>query len=93
MQNAGMPNVTIRDLPPDVHAVLARRAAASGRSLQQFLVHVLRKEASTLSTDEWLAQIEQRLPATADPARSTGADVVELIQEEREERDARLLGR
>lgn len=93
MHNAGMPNVTIRDVPPEVHAVLARRAATSGQSLQQYLVQVLREEASTLTTDEWLEQIEQRLSSTPSPATSAGVDVVEIIQQEREERDARILGR
>jgi hypothetical protein len=32
-----MPNVLVRDIPPDVHAALQRRAEARGQSLQQYL--------------------------------------------------------
>jgi antitoxin FitA len=37
MQNAGMPSITIRDVPNTTRDELAARAAASGRSLQQYL--------------------------------------------------------
>jgi plasmid stability protein len=84
-----MPNITIRDVPVEVHAVLARRAAAAGQSLQQYLVDLLADQASTLTTDEWLAQIEARLQESS---ASGGWDTVELIHEGREERSARILG-
>ncbi len=37
LQNACMPAITIRDVPADTRDLLAERAAASGRSLQQYL--------------------------------------------------------
>ena len=37
MQNACVPSITIRDVPPDARDELAARAAASGKSLQQYL--------------------------------------------------------
>ncbi len=37
LQNACMPAITIRDVPDDTRDLLAERAAASGRSLQQYL--------------------------------------------------------
>jgi plasmid stability protein len=89
MQNAVMPNVTIRNVPVEVHAVLSRRAAAAGQSLQQYLVDLLEQQASMLTTDEWLAQVEEGLRGS----NATGGwDTVELIHEGREERGARILG-
>lgn len=37
LQNACMPAITVRDVPDDTRDLLAERAAASGRSLQQYL--------------------------------------------------------
>jgi plasmid stability protein len=37
MHNARMPSITIRDVPDAARDELAARAAASGRSLQQYL--------------------------------------------------------
>jgi plasmid stability protein len=89
MHNAVMPNVTIRNVPVEVHAVLSRRAAAAGQSLQQYLVDLLEQQASTLTTDEWLAQVEAGLQGST---ASGGWDIVELIHQGREERSARTLG-
>jgi plasmid stability protein len=89
MQNAVMPNVTIRNVPPEVHAVLSRRAAAAGQSLQQYLLELLAQQASTPTTDEWLAQVEAGLE---DSTARGGWDIVEIIHEGREERLARILG-
>lgn len=90
MQNAVMPNITIRNVPVEVHAVLARRAAEAGQSLQQYLIDLLAQQAMTLTTDEWLAQVETRL--RAEGGAPLVSDPVELIREGREERLARILG-
>ena len=37
MQNACMPSITIRNVPDETHEELAARAAASGKSLQEYL--------------------------------------------------------
>jgi hypothetical protein len=42
-----MPNVLIRDLPAEAHAVLSRRANDAGMSLQKFLVRALTRSALT----------------------------------------------
>lgn len=41
-----MPSVQIKDVPADVHAVLRRRAADAGQSLQEYLLGRLVAEAS-----------------------------------------------
>lgn len=60
MHNASMPNVLVRDLPADVHAELARRARAQGRSLQQYLVGELTRLAGTPALDAILDRISTR---------------------------------
>ncbi len=55
-----MANVLIRDLPDDVHRELQRRAAADGRSLQQYLSTELRRLASMPTAEEVLDRIEGR---------------------------------
>lgn len=49
-----MPSVQIKDVPPDVHAVLRSRAAAAGQSLQEYLLGRLVAEASRPTVDEVL---------------------------------------
>ena len=56
-----MPNVLIRDLPPEVHAVLVRRAEAAGQSLQQYLVAELTRLANCPTMSELIEQINSRL--------------------------------
>jgi plasmid stability protein len=55
-----MPSIQIKDVPDDVHAVLRRRAAASGQSLQEYLLARLREEAQTPTIAEVLDRIEHR---------------------------------
>jgi plasmid stability protein len=53
-----MPNVLVRDLPDDIHSTLQQRAAASGQSLQQYLVAELTRLATRPTMSEVLAQID-----------------------------------
>jgi plasmid stability protein len=55
-----MPNVLVRNLPEDVHAVLLRRAEANGQSLQQYLTAELSRLAEKPTIEEWVARIERR---------------------------------
>lgn len=58
--NASVPNVLIRDLPPDVHASLQRRAEAAGQSLQQYLTAELSRVAQSPTMAEVLERIAER---------------------------------
>lgn len=49
-----MPSVQIKDVPEHTHAVLRRRAAAAGQSLQEFLRARLIEEADNQTVDEVL---------------------------------------
>lgn len=51
-----MPSVQIKDVPPDVHATLRRRAADAGQSLQEYLLGRLVAEASRPTVDEVLSR-------------------------------------
>lgn len=55
-----MPSIQIKDVPEDVHAVLRRRAATAGQSLQEYLLARLRDDAGTPTVEETLARIEYR---------------------------------
>lgn len=49
-----MPSIQVKDVPPDVHAVLRRRAADAGMSLQEYLLTRLVTEARRPTLDEVL---------------------------------------
>jgi plasmid stability protein len=49
-----VPSIQVKDVPEDVHAILRRRAAAAGQSLQEFLLDQLIEEARTPTLDELL---------------------------------------
>lgn len=59
MQNEIMPNVLIRDLPPETHSVLVRRASAARQSLQAYLTTELERLAGQPTAAEVFAEIEQ----------------------------------
>ena len=80
MQTAIMPNVTIRDVPSDVHLKLVERAAAQGQSLQQYLLGVLSHEAGRLTMAEWLARVDARKAAEG-LTEDLPVDPAEIIRE------------
>ena len=56
----GMPSVQIKNVPTDVHAVLRRRAAAAGQSLQEYLLDRLTDDARQESLEEVLERASGR---------------------------------
>lgn len=56
-QTASMPNVLIRDLPPQAHARLVQKARVAGQSLQQYLLTELIRLSGERTMDEVLADI------------------------------------
>jgi len=52
--NGAMPSIQIKDVPADAHAVLRRRAANANQSLQEYLLELLVKEASSPTLEEVL---------------------------------------
>jgi antitoxin FitA len=49
-----MPSIQIKDVPAETHAVLRRRAATAGQSLQEYLRGRLIEDASAPTLDEVL---------------------------------------
>ena len=49
-----MPSVQIKNVPPEVHRVLRRRAAVAGQSLQEYLLANLKQQAHEKTLDEVL---------------------------------------
>lgn len=55
-----MPNLLVRDIPEEVHAVLQQRAQRRGQSLQQYLAAELAGLASQPSVEELFDRIGRR---------------------------------
>ena len=85
MQNAGMPSITVRDVPGATRDELAARAAASGRSLQQFLRAELIKLADRPDNDMILTRARDRVQRTGE---SLSPDqILELRDSQRRDRE------
>jgi antitoxin FitA len=54
-------NIIIRHVPDDVAATLKHRAEAAGQSLQAYALSLVVRDATTPTTDEWLATTRARL--------------------------------
>jgi len=52
--------ITIRDVPEKVRRELAARAAAQGRSMQEYLRMVLERVATRPTAETWLKQVQRR---------------------------------
>jgi antitoxin FitA len=61
-----MPSVQIKNVPPDVHRVLRERAAASGQSLQEYLLAHLTKAAKAETLEEVLDRAGGRAGGSLD---------------------------
>lgn len=86
MHNAGMPNVTIRNVPDDVHAALVARAEAAGQSLQVYLQGLLASAASRLPVGVFAAELVAAAQRRETEGSGVGADVdtVAVIRQGRE---------
>ena len=80
-------DVLIRDLPDEVHAELARRAAASDMSLRAYLREVLSEHVALPSMEEWLQRVRE-----LGPVHASGPTGPELVAAARTE-DDELVGR
>jgi antitoxin FitA len=76
-----MPSIQIKNVPPDVHRVLKRRAAEEGMSLQEYLLAKLTEDARQPTPKEFWERVGQRTGGNISLKEAT-----EFI---RAERDAR----
>ena len=77
-----MANVTIRDLPDDVHETLRRRADEAGQSLQRYLAGELSELARNPTVAEFLDRAERRGPS----GQLGSVRVEHYLREDRESR-------
>ena len=54
-----MPSVQVKNVPPEVHAELTRRAKRKGISLQDYVRDLLIEETETIPLDELFDMIER----------------------------------
>lgn len=76
-----MPSIQIKDVPPETHAVLKRRAAMAHMSLQEFLLSRLIEEASRPTLDEVLDRAGGRAGGSAGLVETT-----EILRRDRDRR-------
>ena len=55
-----MVTLQVRDVPEDIHRTLKARAAASGRSLSEYALEILAREAQHPTLDELLDRVRAR---------------------------------
>jgi antitoxin FitA len=68
-----MPSIQIKEVPAETHAVLRRRAATAGQSLQEYLRGRLIEEASAPTVDEVLDRAGGRAGGSVSFAAATEA--------------------
>jgi antitoxin FitA len=85
LQNACVPAITIRDVPNETRDQLAERAAASGRSLQQYLRAELIRLAERPDNLAIVSRAQDRVRQTGDGL--TGDQIVDLLDAGRAERE------
>lgn len=76
-----MPSVQIKNVPPDVHRVLRRRAADAGQSLQEYLLAQLTDQARRPTLGEVLERAGGRAGGSVPLAGAA-----EAVRAEREKR-------
>jgi hypothetical protein len=68
-----MTSVQIKDVPPETHAVLRKRAAAANQSLQEYLRSRLIEEASRPTVEEIMQQAGGRAGGSVSFAATVAA--------------------
>lgn len=86
MQNACMVALQIRDVPDEVRDILTTRAREQGKSLQGFLLELVKGEAERANNLTILRRFEDRKDGTGESMQ----EVVQTRDAARAERDAHL---
>jgi plasmid stability protein len=76
----GMSAIQIRDVPPELHRELRLRATRSGRSLSEYALAVLARDAQTPSLEELLERARLRGPV------DLGDSTLDVLHAERDAR-------
>lgn len=81
MHNAGMPTITIRDVPEQTRDLLAARAKRAGQSMQQYLRRRLIELGEAEDQDEFWDRIEESV--TRHGSTVTTEEILEALDEGR----------
>lgn len=73
--------ITIRNVPDAVRNELASRAAAEGRSMQEYLRLALERLASLPSNEAWLRRVREHKRAF--PSKVTTEQILEALHADR----------
>ncbi len=76
-----MSAIQVKNVPPDLHDELRRRAAAEGRTVGEVILESLRRDLRRQSMREWLDRVAEHRP---DPPL-TRDQVMEIMRESRRE--------
>ncbi|MBF6620788.1 MAG: hypothetical protein ITG02_11235 [Patulibacter sp.] len=76
-----MGNIQIKDVPPELHDELRRRAAVRGRTLRDYVLQLLQEHVSYQLQDEWLEEMMALEPL--DPGGKSSAEIIRAVREER----------
>ena len=81
-----MATIQIKNVPEETHAVLARRAAAAGKSLQEYMLGLINEQASRPTMAEAIEQIERRLAENPPTERVSIRELRQTLEGERARR-------
>ena len=76
-----MATIQVKNVPDEAHAILRQRAAASGQSLQEYMLSWIERATSRPTVDELLTRIGHR-----SGGHLSAAEVVQQLRGDRDER-------
>jgi plasmid stability protein len=75
--------IQVKNVPPELHEQLRRRAAAEGRTVGEVILEALRRDLRKQEMTEWLAHLAQ---VTEDFPEISREEVHEAMAESRQDR-------
>jgi antitoxin FitA len=79
--SGGVATIQVKNVPDEAHAILRQRAAASGQSLQEYMLSWIERVTSRPTVDEVLTRIGHR-----SGGHLSAAEVVQQLRDDRDER-------
>ena len=84
--NHAMGALQVKNIPPDLHEAIRRRAAEQGLTVSGYVLELVRRDLAIPSQREWFAELGGREPVER-------ADILEALDAARTARDEVLRGR
>ncbi|HLM85798.1 MAG TPA: hypothetical protein VK272_06385 [Solirubrobacteraceae bacterium] len=82
-----MSAIQIKNVPPELHERLRKRARREGRNLSEYALDVLTRDLALPTTREWLERLRRDEPVEG----ISSEEIVRSIDEGRAERDEQIL--